>query len=353
MKTIVRVNGVGSAWPVMIGDKHPVYSTGRLEDLSNASYSLICYKGENIKHDNIEWQVMIDMGHHTIPSLILNENRIPEVVALTHGHADHFFGVDWIVQSYYSKYGIKKKYPIYTTRPVWKSVLRTFSYLGQIAELKELFPGVKTTVEEIEGLTITAIPVYHGDSATGASMLYFENEQTGMKPVLFTGDLLCPLWRKKDLQIIKQASLVFIDCTNRFPCPTFNHMSFTTKLPDQEIKCNLLTDWLQRISFSNLLAPHIPEKPDEIIVQYFEEFVSDWKNIEELTFSITGFLKELPIPSANLVHYAGTEDRKFYDQLILGRKELEEWARKTANEEGIIITSFCFPEVGQVFDLNI
>lgn len=350
MKTVVRVNGTGSAWPVMIGDSHPLYSTGRVEDLSNASYSLMRFDGHEPKTGTIEWEVMIDMGHHTIPYLIRNENRIPEIVALTHGHPDHFFGIDWVVQSYYSKYGIRKKYPVYATKPVWESVLHTFGYLNQIAELKELLPGTKIPVEEIEGLTITAFPVFHGDTALGASMLLFENNISGMKPVLFTGDLLCPLWRKKDLSILRNTTLIFIDCTNRFPCPGYNHMSFTNKMPLSIAESNILTEWLRKIGITNLIGPHVDPKSDENVVKYFEEFLIDWKNHTELVYCITDFLKLIPVPWVNLVHYAGTEDRKFYNQQIFGRLELKEWADKIASEEGIN-SVFCYPEVGQMFEL--
>jgi hypothetical protein len=354
MKTVVRVNGTGSAWPVMIGDSHPLYSTGRVEDLANASYSLIHFNGNEPKTGKIEWEAMIDMGHHTIPYLIRNENRIPEIVALTHGHPDHFFGVDWVVQSYYTKYGIRKKYPIYTTKPVWESVLRTFGYLNQIAELKELLPGVKTQVEEIEGLTITAFPVFHGDTAIGASMLFFENNASAMKPVLFTGDMLCPLWRKKDLFVLQKTSLLYIDSTNRFPFPGCNHMSFTNKMPASGVKSHLLTEWLNKISITDLIVPQMVSKPNKTVKKYFEEFLSDWKSHAELTYCITDFLKLIPVKSVNLVHYAGTEDRKLYNQQIFGKQELKEWAEKTALEEGITKnTLFCYPEVGQLFDLLI
>lgn len=352
MKTVVRVNGTGSAWPVMIGESHPIYSTGNIKDLSNASYSLIQYDGDIIQSDTISWEVMIDMGHHTIPFLIRNENRIPEIVALTHGHADHFFGIDWIVQSYYSKYGIKKKYPVYATRPVWESVLRTFGYLDQIAELHELFPGIKTAVKEIEGLTITAIPVYHGDSAAGASMLLFENSISIIKPVLFTGDMLCPLWRKKDLSLLRSVDLLFIDCTNRFPCPGYNHMSFTKNIEIADDPCGLLSDWLKKIGYTNLLGPHLHPKSDQRIIKYFEEFLEDWKNHTELIYCITDFLKIVPVQKVNLIHFSGTEDKKFYNQLILGRNELTDWAKKTANEEGLSNIDFNYPEVGELFNLG-
>lgn len=349
MKTAVRVNGTGSAWPVMIGDSHPVYSSGGIENLSNASYSLIRFDGNEPKTGIIDWEAMIDMGHNTVPYLIKNENRIPEIVALTHGHADHFFGIDWVVQSYYSKYGIRKKYPIYATRQVWESVLRTFNYLDQIAELRELLPGIKTKVNEIEGLTIIAIPVYHGESARGASMLYFENEIADMDPVLFTGDMLCPLWRKKDFHLLKKASQVFIDCTNRFPYPGYNHMSFTSGMPITGTKSEILVEWINKTNLQNLLSLHISNNQHKETEKYFEEFSRNWENINELPFSIVDFLKSVPISSVNLVHYSGTEDRKFYNQQILNRKELEEWATKQAKDTGIENTTFCFPEVGQLF----
>jgi glyoxylase-like metal-dependent hydrolase (beta-lactamase superfamily II) len=353
MKTVVRVNGAGSAWPVMIGDSHPIYSTGKMEDLSNASYSLIGYDGNNIERNNIRWEVMIDMGHHTIPYLINNENRIPEIVALTHGHADHFFGIDWIVQSYYNKYGIKKKYPVYTTKLVWESVLRTFGYLSQIAELHELFPGIKTYVEEIEGLSITAIPVYHGDSATGASMLLFENDLQQIKPVLFTGDVLCPLWRKMDIATLKNSSLLFIDSTNRFPCPSHNHMSFTQKPGNIDNPCSLLDEWLNNISISNLLGPHVNPQSDERIRNYFKEFLADWESHFDLTYNIIDFLRLIPVHDVNLIHYSGNEDKKFYGEPIFGRKELTEWAKIKATEEGLTNITFNYPMVGQLFDLSI
>lgn len=228
MQTIVRVNGCGNAWPVFLGDKNRFYEFTS-EDLSNSSYSLISFDGKDYLSGEILWEILVDAGNHTAPFLIQHENRIPEAIVLTHGHTDHTLGIDWIAQSYFFKYDKKKRYPLYCTRLVWESVKRSYPQLEHVISYTELLPAVETDIAEVKGLTVTSFPVFHGSGARGASMLLFKTDKG--KQVLFTGDMLCPLFRRSDFELVSSADIIFIDTNNRFPNPDTNHISFVRTQP--------------------------------------------------------------------------------------------------------------------------
>ena len=40
-KYYIRVNGVGNAWPVPLGTRHPFYDAGDIEQLANVSFSIL------------------------------------------------------------------------------------------------------------------------------------------------------------------------------------------------------------------------------------------------------------------------------------------------------------------------
>src|SRR4030043_1913809 len=99
MSIFIRVNGCSNAWPVFLGTEHPFYNRMVTDDLGSASYSVMGCMGKNFSQRTIEWEVVIDAGHNTVPFLLKNENRIPDALLLTHGHLDHILGADWIAQS--------------------------------------------------------------------------------------------------------------------------------------------------------------------------------------------------------------------------------------------------------------
>jgi len=344
MNVVVRINGRGPAWPVLIESQHPFYTPFSAENLSSVSFSVIGSKRNPPK--NKLWEVLVDAGHNTVPYILQNGNRIPEAIVLTHAHNDHVLGVDWIVQSFHYKHRKTKKYPLYSTIGVWNDFLRLFPYLKNAIEHTELIPGRKTTVKEAENMEITAFPVYHGKNAKGASMLFFEGD--GFHPFIITGDMLCPLLRKKDYHCIGRATVMFIDANNRFPDPFSNHASFVSHVLPSEEYSEKLNEWFRKTKIEQLITPHLYKNSPKEMKEYFDEFLTDWQEIKELPHTILDLNEYLKIPEVYLMHYFGYYDKINYDEELLDSNLLEKWANEIAKEKHMKKVMYKVPRVGDV-----
>ena len=224
----IRTNGRGNAWPIILGKTHPLYDINNVDDYANSSFSIIKY---NKQETIIEKELLVDAGHGVIQYLLKHNNRIPEAVVLTHPHIDHSLSLDWIAQSFFKT--TNKKYPLYASKMCWDLSLQFFPHLKNIVQFKELLPGKQITIEELTDLKLTFYPVFHGESALGAGMLYFElPENNSFRNAIFTGDLLCPLLRKKDYEVLQGCEVVYADANNRYPYPNSNHWSIINDYTD-------------------------------------------------------------------------------------------------------------------------
>jgi ribonuclease BN (tRNA processing enzyme) len=352
-KYYIRTNGRANAWPVFLGSEHPFYSRDNSDDLSNASFSIIKSGNINNPLKDISYEVLVDAGNNTASYIIRHENRIPEAIVLTHPHLDHTVGVDWISQSYYYKYDKKRKYPLYATRLCWDFVRQSYPHLNHIIEFKELNPGVHTKIDETDNLQVTPFPVYHGESAFGASILVFEivENKTTQAKVVFTGDMLCPLLRKKDYGFLKDAGVIYIDCNNRFSYPKSNHGSLLKSIPDKKSESRYLTEWKKGISLSQLIAPQLEKQYDMAKRSYFDEFISDNPDLSDIPFSIIDLILKVKIPEVKLVHYSGYEDKKIFKTKIMDEKELEKFAGECALKYNLN-SKFSVPAVGEFYPFN-
>ena len=353
MKNVfIRLNGRGNAWPVFLGKSHPFYSLNEPDDLGNVSYSIIGSNNTKFNIQQIEWELLVDAGNNTVSYLIRHENRIPEAIILTHPHLDHTVGVDWIAESYVFRHEFKKKYPLYATLPCWEFVRQSFPQLMKIIEFHELVPGIQCKINEVSDIYVTAFPVFHGESAFGASLLLFEYRNPGNHTLraVFTGDMLSPLLRDKDFREIAQAMVMYIDCTNRFSFPESNHGSITTLDPKTGAKSTHLTKWLEELNFSKLAAPHLQYPFNSEIHTYFSEFLKDNKELRRMPFSISEFLKSAEIAHTKLIHYSGYEDDKYYNEKVLNDQELETWANQIITREGLKSKVYV-PRTGDIFKL--
>ncbi len=340
-KIKVRVNGRGNAWPVVLGQDHPFYDRQNYQDLANASFSIIKSDVNDPKEKEIEWDLMIDTGHGAVQYLLKNCNRIPEAVFLTHPHIDHTLGLDWIVQSFFKRY--KKPYPVYATILCWKFVKSTFPQLNGMIEFKELIPYEKRKVDEVNGVELIPIPVYHGKSAIGASMILFNiNDGNNRKKILFTGDILTPLLRKEDYASLVELDLLVVDANNRFPYPKSNHWSISNG-PDKQSK--YLADFIDQCTIGLLLEPHLKEQASDNYRRCFNYFLNKKILTRDFHFTIESFIKSICPKNVALIHYSGGEDHKYYSEPILTDKQLERWAKDSINTPNTC--QFIVPYVSQ------
>ena len=333
----IRTNGRGNAWPILLGKTHKLYNIKNVEDYANASFSIIKY---NISESIIEKELLIDAGHGAIQYLLKHNNRIPEAIVLTHPHIDHSLSIDWIVQSYYKS--TKTKYPLYASKMCWDLNLQFFPHLKNIVNFKEILPGKQIVITELDDLKLTFYPVFHGESALGAGMLYFEfPEYNNFKKVLFTGDLLCPLLRKDDYETLKNCDIVYADSNNRFPYPNSNHWSLSFN-----DKNNIFGNWQKaKLRLSYLIRPNLPVKFNKHIHNYFEQIIKEDK---ELCFSVLEFANKINAKNVNLIHYSGSEDKKHYKKEILTEKKLAKWTNIQAKKQNIK-SKFFVPKVSDIF----
>jgi hypothetical protein len=145
-------------------------------------------------------------------------------------------------------------------------------------------------VEETDGLSVTAFPVYHGDGAAGASMLLLE--YTGSSNTyLVTGDMLCPLLRRKDFDTLSRVRTMITDTNNLYPDPGSNHISFTRSNPESHKVSKRLTDWIRSKKITDLLKPHRYENGG--YASYLKEFLKDWNDTGQLVFTILDLLRRV------------------------------------------------------------
>jgi len=344
-KIQVRVNGRGNAWPVVLGQEHPFYDRNKLQDLANASFSIVKTKVGKTELERIQWDLMIDAGHGAVQYLLKNCNRIPEAVFLTHPHIDHTLGLDWIVQSYFKTYN--RPYPVYATILCWEFVKSTFPQLESMVDFKELIPFEEKELEEVKGVHVTAFPVYHGKSAIGASMLLFEIKQDNEKgKVLFTGDILCPLLRKNDYSILEGVDLVVADANNRYPYPRSNHWSILERFKNKESQ--YLKKFKDKCTIGLLLEPHLKEFSTDNYSRQFDYFLNKRVKIEDFHFTLESFIKRIQAQKVALIHYSGAEDKKYYNKEIFTDQELNIFVNKHFNT--MVSTEFNVPYVSQHID---
>ena len=256
---------------------------------------------------------------------------------------DHTLSVDWVVQSFWRRYNKERRYPIYATLPVFQFLESSYPHLEGLLELKELKPGVTRRMDHAHPFRLTAYPVYHGKSAVGASMLLIETEE---RRVLFTGDLLSPLLRIEDYHHLKGVDLLVVDSNNRFPWPRTNHWSFAGHTINPWERSQVLSDFLEKLSWEDVTLPHELSAFSETTLTYFRQLKEEWNSITQ-PFTLIEFLKKIEPRHVVPVHYSGAEDLKYNSESILSANELYLWLTRTAETAGLK-SHFIVPETGQI-----
>ncbi len=337
------IHGRGNAWPVPLGEEHPFYDRTDPLDVSNAAFSV-----QIREPDGRIASVLVDAGHGTIQSLLAGDNRIPDSICLTHGHLDHTLSVDWIVQSYSRRRPKDKRYPIYTTLPVYRFLLRSYPQMEGLTEHRELEFGQTIPPGGEMPFHLTPYPVYHGQSAVGASMLLFGY---GDRKILITGDMLVPMLREEDYERLQGTDLLVVDTNNRFPWPRTNHWSFAGSTVDPLKRSENLETFAGGLSREEALRPHMHEGISKKNLSYLSRLKQEWA-AREAPLSILELLDRIRPKKVVLVHYSGTEDRKHHGKKILDPAGLQAWVSETARAAGFP-GEIVVPKTGQRIQINL
>jgi hypothetical protein len=360
----IRVNGVGNAWPVYLGSEHPFYDPEDPEQLASVSFSIIKSRGDSFDERGIEWELLIDAGHGIIQYLIRHGNRLPDAVVLTHAHMDHNSSLDWILQSYYRHHKKESTMPVYASNSAWSDLSGSLPQLPGLSSFGELLPGAEAGFDGIPEVKLTAFPVYHGEKARGPNMLAFQIILPGgeVRKIIFSGDVLCPLLRKADYRFLSDASMLFTDASNRFPYPASNHWSIidespassqgfpdtSGRSPEASRESKYLISFREQISFTHLIAPHLPLRRHHQINAYFDEFLTYCD--DRIPLSVFEFARRINPEQIYLVHYSGMEDRNHYGEALLNPIQLENWTNAKAEISGLA-SSFHVPRPGNIYEI--
>jgi phosphoribosyl 1,2-cyclic phosphodiesterase len=309
-----------------------MYQENGFYDYGNASFSLAKSMGEYSKN-TLEWEILIDAGHGCIPFFLNHHNRIPEAIVITHPHFDHILGIDWFVQSKYRQTG--KKMAVYCTPQCASMTQQVLVHLKKIARWQIIEFGTSTPIEGCKGIQATPFPVYHGQSAKGSAMWFFETAEG--KKIVFTGDILFPLLNPSDLNQVSNAEYLIADCNNRFDYPNSNHWSFCIN-PKQQF----CTNYMQQLKAEEILLAHTDKKGN--LPAYFHNYKPE---VMELNKTIEEFSTSIKAKNILLTHYSGAEDAKHHHKKILNSQQLSQWANNLVKQYQNVIV----PRTGDVLSI--
>jgi phosphoribosyl 1,2-cyclic phosphate phosphodiesterase len=112
----------------------------------------------------------------------------PDVILITHEHADHISGLDDLLAFRRSMPAASwRPIPVYATEQAWKAIEMRFGYLlGSLIEKRSAAPDIP-----LEGIKtrVTPFKTYHGPTAVGSVGYVVEDEVSGQPfKIVYTSD---------------------------------------------------------------------------------------------------------------------------------------------------------------------
>ncbi len=132
--------------------------------------------------------ILMDCGPDWRIQMKANQLERPDVILITHEHADHFLGLDDLLAFRRSLPADSwSPIPVYATEQTWKAIEVRFGYLlGSLIEKRYAVPdipldGIKTRV--------TPFKTYHGPTAAGSVGYVLKDQVSGQNfKIVYTSD---------------------------------------------------------------------------------------------------------------------------------------------------------------------
>jgi phosphoribosyl 1,2-cyclic phosphate phosphodiesterase len=193
--------------------------TGRGEERSRSSFAI---EGRE--------RILVDCGPDFRLQARKNNLKVPDYILITHGHGDHFLGLDDLLA--YKRSMPEKEWtriPVYATVETWAAMERRFDYLiGSLIEKRVVRPN-----ERIEGPNSEIIPfkTFHGPSAQGSVGYYMELEDNRSKTSLVYTSDFSSINNEPDFLTHPDALIIQSHWMNEPVYNRPNHMSLQMAIP--------------------------------------------------------------------------------------------------------------------------
>jgi len=174
--------------------------------------------------------ILVDCGPDIRLQMRRNHVRQIDALLITHGHGDHYVGLDELEALRRSKpRDMWTPLPVYATEKTWNIIERQFYYLkGTLLDKRLARPG-----EPLEGMKTRIIPfrTVHSKTAEGSVGYVFEEDiPGGVKKLVYTSDFIDVA--DEDTHLLEEPDVLIIQ-SHFFHEPETNrpgHMSFQRAL---------------------------------------------------------------------------------------------------------------------------
>lgn len=256
-------------------------------------------------------RILIDCGPDFRSQIRKNNIQKPDIVLITHGHGDHFLGLDDLLA--YKRSLPTDNWtpiPVFASVETWEAIEKRFDYLiGSLIEKRTIEHGVR-----IEGPVTDIIPVRtdHGPTAPGSVGYCLEiNSGLTRTKLVYTSDFIS---MDDTLECLQNPDILVIQA-HWLNEPAFNrpyHMSFQNAIPFIKKWRPVGSTYLIHISDSD----HVPGDPANNYMKKSEPLSplrapdsnepypiplnqSDWENLAER------IRRDYTIESEILISYDG------------------------------------------------